>query len=132
MSRFDSIFAELQQLQTKLQETVDELWNVRSDLVAAYRQGHRERDFLPRRLMALRFDAQKRFDQLTNRLSLVVSTRLDSVFLALNSPNDVKTIQGIRKTIRYIRNAFAAELCLGAALAGLQQAGPAANILHSK
>jgi hypothetical protein len=122
----NSIFAELQQLQVELQEEADRLWSLRSELAAAYRQGHREGDFLPRRLMELRLDAQKRFDRLTNRLSLIVSTRLDSIFLALSSPDDVKAVQGIRKTIRYIRNAFAAELCLGAALARLQQAGPAA------
>ncbi len=127
---FESILVELRQLQTELQGAADRLWSVRSELADAYRQGYREDDFLPRRLMTLRSDAENRFKETSRRLNLVVSTRLGRALIPFSSADDLKHVAEIHRTIRTLRNAFASELGLGGVLARLQQSIPSAS-LHS-
>lgn len=104
-----SIFKELRQLQTSLQKASDRLWTIRKSIAAAYQHGHTECDFLPRRLVALKNEEQIRFDHLLDRLKIIISSKLGRALFPLNSPDDVDAIIGIRRTIRYIRNAFAGE-----------------------
>ena len=120
----DSIFKELRQLQTSLQKASDRLWAIRKAITSAYRQGHLETDFLPRRLITLKNHEEIRFEGLLDQLKAVISSQLGKILFPLNSPNDVKAIIGIRKTIRYIRNAFAGELPLSFTLDRIHRALP--------
>ncbi|MBI3541447.1 MAG: hypothetical protein HY073_04855 [Deltaproteobacteria bacterium] len=119
MSQFDSVFAELRRLQSRLKVSANRLWSLRSQISSAYFNEHQESDFLPRRLIQLKIQEQIKFDQCLSQLNFVISTRLDSAFIVFSSEEDVKTVAEIRRTIRYIRNAFAGELHLGGAFAQL-------------
>ncbi|MBI4412612.1 MAG: hypothetical protein HY541_09035 [Deltaproteobacteria bacterium] len=118
------IFNELRQLQTSLQKASDRLWAIRKSITVAHHQGQLETDFLPRRLIALKNEEEIRFDNLLDQLKGVISSNLGRALLPLNSSDDVKVIIGIRKTIRYIRNAFAGELPLSFALDKIHQSLP--------
>ncbi len=124
MSRFDPVFEELKQLQCHLSETVNRLWSIRSALSSSYRRGHTEKDFLPRRLVFLKREQQIRFEQLLYQLNHLISTELDSAFLTFSSSEDVEKVIHIRRTILYIRNAFANELPLIHTLDRLNSALP--------
>ncbi|MBI2340491.1 MAG: hypothetical protein HYU99_09045 [Deltaproteobacteria bacterium] len=113
----DSLFGELRQLQTDLQQRADRLRAVRKSIALAYSNGHGEADFLPRRLMALKNEEEIRFEGGLARLKGLLAAKLERTCLLLTSQDDVKTVVGIRKTIRYIRNAFAGELAVTGAAA---------------
>ena len=122
MSRFESILEELNLLESQFKGTVNRLWAVRSNLKIAHAAGHRENDFLPRRLQRVHLEEKRKLDLLIMRLNLVISTRLDSAFIAFSSVEDVRSMVAIRRSIRYIRNAFANELHLGYTLNRLDMA----------
>ena len=67
------------------------------------------------------------FDSIFKELSDLQS-RLDSALIAFNSVEDVRTVLKIRKTIRYIQNAFAGEIPLAYTLARLNRVLPASSI----
>lgn len=119
MSRFDAVFEELRLLQSRLKTTVNRLWFIKISLDAAYRCGHKETDFLPRRLFSQKREAQEEYKRLIQCLNHLISSRLDSAFVILSCHEDEKTLRQIRKTIRYIQNAFAVELPLRRTLARL-------------
>ena len=119
MSRFDAVFEELRLLQSRLKTTVNRLWFIKISLDSAYRCGHTESDFLPRRLVSQRKEAQEEYKRLLQCLNRLISSQLDSAFVVLNSHEDEKTLKQIRSTIRYIQNAFAVELPLRRTLARL-------------
>lgn|SRR3989338_932415 len=123
-SRFDSIFKELRQLQTSLQKASDRLWVIRKSITSAYRQGHLETDFLPRRLITLKNDEEIRFAEFLDQLKKIITSRLGRTLILLSSSDDVKTVMAIRKTIRYIRNAFAGEFPLNFTLDRLHRRLP--------
>lgn len=125
-SHFDSIFEELSDLQSRLTLTVNRLWFIKSSLASATRRGHLETDFLPRRLISLEGEAQEIYQKLLHKLRWITS-HFDSALIAFNSVEDVKTVLKIRKTIRYIQNAFAGEIPLAYTLARLNRVLPASS-----
>ncbi|MDO8461458.1 MAG: hypothetical protein Q7S98_01215 [Deltaproteobacteria bacterium] len=124
MSSFSDVFAELRLLQSHLKSSGNRLWCLKETLAVAYRQGQKENDFLPRRLRVLKTEEQLKMERLLHQLNLLISTRLDSTFIALDSDDDIKALGGIRRTIRYIRNAFAEDLSLGITLTRLNRTLP--------
>lgn len=127
MSQFQSVFKDLRALQFKLKVTVNRLWSIRLALSSAYRRGQKESDFFPRRLNEIKKEEQMKYDQLLYQLSHLISTHLDSAFISFESPEDVQVVLGIRKTIRYIRNAFVSGQPIGSTLARLNMALPASS-----
>ena len=111
-SNHNAIFEQLRTLQLRLQATVNRLWSIKLALTSAYRYGHQEYDFLPRRLSFLKKEEQLKFDQLLRQLNFLVSTKLDSALIALDNSHDMLAMVKIRKTIRYIQNAFVGDLSL--------------------
>ena len=125
--RFDIVFDELRALQLRLQNTVNKLWTIKSALTSAYHYGHQEYDFLPRRLVFLRREEQAKFDQLLMQLHFLVSTKLDSALIALDDSHDMLAMAKVRKTIRYIQNAFVGDLSLRQSLARVNTLLPPAS-----
>lgn len=109
MSRFDSAFRELNVLQSELQGRANRLWFIQSSLSEAYTQGLKENDFLPRRLLRRRKEEQREFETLIDQLNTVVSSHFGRHFIAFSSTEDVETVMNIRKTIRYIKNAYSSD-----------------------
>ena len=106
MSHFQSVFSELRDLESRLKTTVNRLWSIRLALASAYRQGQHESDFLPRRMMSLKRTEQVRFERLLHRLNRILSTALDSTFVLFTSAEEAQAATHLRKTLRYIQNAF--------------------------
>lgn len=124
MTRFQNVFQELDRLQDNLKRAANRLWRIRLLVAKAYSQGQSDGDFLPRRLLKLRIEAQREIDHHLNQLHRVLSSELDSTFIAFDSLDDVKEAMRIRTTLRYIQNAFADELPVVNTLARLNSALP--------
>src|SRR3990167_222947 len=120
-SRFDPVFRELSRIQSRLKSCVNRLWTIKASLAAAQRQGQQVHDFLPRRLSSLRRKEQVEFERLLRQFNRILSSHLDSSLIAFSSVEDVEAVLRIRATIRYIRNAFSAEIPVGRTLAHLNQ-----------
>lgn len=125
MSRFTPVLNELRELQSRLKTTANRLWSIKLSLASASQEGQREGDFLRRRLGLREKQEQLEFEKLLNRLNRIVSQHLDSSLIAFSSIEDVETVAGISKTIRYIHNSFAGEFPLGQTWAKLNAALPA-------
>ena len=97
---------QLNELQARLMETVNRLWAIRLSLSSAYRQGFGAEDFLPRRLRTFEQEEEMKFGTLLQQVNFLISTQLDSTLIPLSSEEDVKTVTDLKRTIRYIRNAF--------------------------
>ncbi|MBI1909746.1 MAG: hypothetical protein HYS22_06215 [Deltaproteobacteria bacterium] len=124
MGTFEAVFAELRLLQSHLKAAGNRIWYLKEALALAHQQGQKETDFLPRRLIVLKREEQLKMERLLHQLNQLISTRLDSTFIALDPTDDLKTVNGIRQTIRYIRNAFAEDLSLDITLARLNSTLP--------
>lgn len=120
MSELETISQELHLLQKKMQQSVDQMGFTRQALNLAYRKGHQEGDFLPRRLVSLKNKMELQFDSLLRRFDEIIWNKLDVALLHSQSASDVETMLKIRKTIRYIRNAFAGDTELTPSLTHLQ------------
>lgn len=110
MSRhFKRVFRELNFLQSNLQDTCNRLWNINIAISDAYQHGAERSDFLPRRLLIRKREEQVQFEKLVEQLQRTISIHLDSSLLVFDNVEDQKDAIRIRKTIRYIQNAFAHE-----------------------
>ncbi len=109
MNPFITASKKLTGLQSQLQKNANRIWWIQSSILQAYRRGHRENDFLPRRLHSIKNEEQVQFKKLIQQLHHLVTTYFDQDFIAFSSVQDVKTVMNIRKTIRYIKNAYTAD-----------------------
>lgn len=94
--------------------------------MAAYRRGHCDGDFLPRRLKKLSQVEEGRFESLLQKVRLILDHQLDQQFFVLTSKRDLYTLLNIRKTVRYIRNAFSNATPVSQTLGKLNSALPQA------
>ncbi len=124
MSRFQTVFKELDRLQDNLKNAANRLWKIRLSMASAYSEGLQDHDFLPRRLLEMRLETQKELDHHLNQLSRVLSSELDSTFIAFDALDDVQEVMRIRTMLRYIQNAFADELPLVSKLTRLNKTLP--------
>ncbi len=120
MSQLENISQELYLLQEKMQQSVDQIGVARQRLNQAHREGYLEGEFLPRRLAALKNKVELQFDSHLRQFDEIIWNKLDVALLHSQSPSDVETMLKIRKTVRYIRNAFAGETQLTPSLNRLQ------------
>ncbi len=109
MSQLHSIYQELNRIKFRLKKTANRLWKIKLALVESYQTGFEERDFLPRRLLKLKEEQQLKFEKLTHQLSLIIGNCFHKKFIIFNSAEDVESILKIRKTVQYMKNAFASE-----------------------
>jgi septal ring factor EnvC (AmiA/AmiB activator) len=125
MSYLDSLFNDLTHLQSQLQQAANSLWHIRLALTRAYRRGFSDKDFLPRRLSKRRGEIQEQFDILRLKLNQLISREFQSSLIGFDSIEDVETARRIRTKIRYLQNAFAADLpIVGQTLSRLDKALP--------
>ncbi|MCC7345095.1 MAG: hypothetical protein IT573_09160 [Deltaproteobacteria bacterium] len=125
MRKLERVSEELSALQRELQGTANRLWKLKFSLNSAYYRGCSEGDFLPRRLQSLRRQEQERFEALLQRLKTLLASHLGSPMLLFDSDRDLETLRHIRRTIRYLKNAYCAEPPLLHALARITRALPA-------
>lgn len=128
MRKLERVSEELSALQRELQGTANRLWKLKFSLNSAYYQGCSEGDFLPRRLQSLRRQEQERFEALLHRLKALLASHLNSRALLLDSDRDLAALRHIRRTIRYLKNAYCAEPPLLHALARISRALPARSV----
>lgn len=128
MRELERVSEELEALQSQLQGVANRLWKLKFSLNSAYHQGLSEGDFLPRRLLSLRQEAQERFEALLQRLKRLLASDLDRPVLLLDSDRDFETLRNIRRTIRYLKNAYCAEPPLLHALARISRALPSRSL----
>ncbi len=125
MRKLERVSEELNALQLELQGTANRLWKLKFSLNSAYYHGCSEGDFLPRRLQFLRRQEQERFETLLQRLKGLLVSNLSSPVLLFDSDRDLEALRHIRRTIRYLKNAYCAEPPLLHALARISRALPA-------
>ena len=68
MTQPKSVLKKLKTLKNDLNISANRFWSLRLALSQAYRQGHEEKDFLPRRLKKLSLNEKNTFDFLLNQL----------------------------------------------------------------
>ncbi len=120
-SRFHSVSSKLKDIQKNLQKSVDRLRKIHHTLSLALDEGQKKTDFLPRRLIGLKEEEGARIESYLHEFSGVISSQLDSTYFVLTSHDDLEAMVRIRKTIRYVRNAFSQELPLGPTLERLSR-----------
>ncbi|OGQ06989.1 MAG: hypothetical protein A3G32_07270 [Deltaproteobacteria bacterium RIFCSPLOWO2_12_FULL_40_28] len=106
MTQPKSVLKKLKTLKNDLNISANRFWSLRLALSQAYRQGHEEKDFLPRRLKKLSLNEKNTFDFLLNQLHEVLADQFENPFFVLSSDKDLKAWLKIRQTIRYIKNSF--------------------------
>lgn len=121
----EQVSNELSRIQSQLQGAANRLWNLKFSLNSAFHLGYSEGDFLPRRLLSLRREEQKKFEDLLGRLKVLLASHLGAPALVYDANEDLKTLVHIQRTIRYLKNAYCSEPPLLHALAQLSQALPA-------
>jgi hypothetical protein len=121
MNSLHFAYQELTDLQGRLKETVNRLWSIHGILTAAYEEGQKEIDFLPRRLYQRKKEVELNLEKLLRQVNKVVSFHLNRSLLLINSEEDMNALMGIRTTIRYIQNAYASELSLIHSLASFNR-----------
>lgn len=132
MKPFNAVFEELSDLQAGLKKTTNLLWSLKFSLIQVLHEGHAENDFLPRRLTCRQAQLEKEYESYLRQLNSLISTHLDHPFICFHSEDDVKAALHIRRVIRYLQNAFAADLPLGRTLVKLNKALPSySNTAHS-
>jgi hypothetical protein len=122
--RWSQLEAELTDLRQGLQSTVNRLWDLKLSLQSAYRKGHHDKDFLPRRLRAIDGEETQRLSSLLILLQELLSISRDlPVYLA--SGEERETLQSIHRTLRYLKNAYASETSLACSLTRFDRSLPA-------
>ena len=106
MGPFSGILQELQQLQERLKLAGESLWRTKFLLQRAYRAGHGEADFLPRRLTALQNETQSQFENLLAELRYITSKNLQPPLFVFNSSAEVELFIKIKQIISYLQNAY--------------------------
>ncbi|GEM_PF-1665718 len=124
MSRFTSIYKELKALELKLKKTANCLWDLQHSLSEAFDQGFNESDFLPRRILLRKQEKQLIFEKLLHKLNRIINHHLSKDFIIFSSTEDIQTMIHIRRTIKYIKNAFSAESSVVETLEKLNKALP--------
>lgn len=122
--RWSELEVELTGLREALQATVNRLWDLKLSLQSSYRNGHQDRDFLPRRLRDLDEEATSRLRLLLDRLQELLSYSRDWP-VALASDDERETLQSIHRILRYLKNAYASETSLACSLTRFDRSLPA-------
>lgn len=124
MSKFTPVYKEIKDLEGRLKKSANQLWDLQHQLTEAYDQGLAESDFLPRRLISLKRDEQLIFEKLLHKLNTLINHHLSKDFIVFSSVEDIQTMISIRRTMKYIKNAFSAEATLVETLEKLNKALP--------
>lgn len=124
MTQSESVLKKLKVLKNDLNASANRFWSLRLALSGAHRQGHEEKDFLPRRLKKLSLKEKNHFDSLLNQLNEVLADQLENPFFVFNSDKDLKAWLKIRKTIRYIKNSFSNDYPIAHTLVKLNKSLP--------
>ncbi|HKX13415.1 MAG TPA: hypothetical protein VJP40_09695 [bacterium] len=111
-------------LRQALQATVNRLWDLKLSLQSAYRKGHQDRDFLPRRFAVIDREETERLRHLLDRLQQLLSYSLD-LPSHLASGEEHETLQSIHRILRYLKNAYASETSLACSLTRFDRSLPA-------
>lgn len=122
MSQLKDLLDKLKKLKLELQHCVNHTRSFEKLLRQAYQTGHLTGDFLPRRLNALKSQEQLKFQTLINSLNSLVNLPNEGPFMVFSSTAEINTALSIRKTIRYIQNAFAADLPVGPTIEKINRA----------
>ena len=109
MNRFSHLLKELQELETRLKRAGNALWAINLKLKSGSKEGHKPGDFLPRRLANLKLETQNEINDLVGRLHTILVEHFGKKFVLFYSSDDVKNITRIRRTLRYLHNAFSSE-----------------------
>lgn len=124
MSKFAPVYKEIKELEAKLKKAANSLWDLQHQLTEAYSQGLKESDFLPRRVRLRKQDEQLIFEKLLFKLNNLITNHLSENFIVFSSEEDIQMMIRIRRTIKYIKNAFSAEPALVETLEKLNKALP--------
>jgi hypothetical protein len=122
--RWSELEVELTGLRQALQATVNRLWDLKLSLQSAYRKGHQDRDFLPRRLGDIDREETARLGFLLGRLQELLSYSRD-LPSHLASGEERETLQSIHRILRYLKNAYASETSLACSLTRFDRSLPA-------
>lgn len=118
----------MKDLEAKLKKSANVLWDIQHSLTEAYSQGLNESDFLPRRILNRKKEEKIIFEKLITKLTQLINYHLHKDFIIFNSVDDIQTMMSIRRTIKFIMNAFSAEPVLIETLEKLNKAIPYHNI----
>lgn len=124
MSKFAPVYKEIKALEAQLKVAANVLWDLQHQLTEAYDQGLKVSDFLPRRIRLRKQDEQIIFEKLLFKLNRLINHHLSKDFIVFSSVEDIQTMIRIRRTIKYIKNAFSAEPTLVETLEKLNKALP--------
>lgn len=124
MSKFTPVYKEIKALEAKLKKTANKLWDLQHQLTEAYDQGLTEGDFLPRRILLRKQEEQLVFEKLLHKLNGLINYHLSKDFIVFSSVEDIQTMMSIRRTMKYIKNAFSSEPALVETLEKLNKALP--------
>lgn len=124
MSKFTPVYKEIKALEAKLKKTANHLWDLQHQLTEAYDQGLNKSDFLPRRILLRKQEEQLLFEKLLFKLNKIINHHLSKDFIIFSSVEDIQTMISIRRTIKYIKNAFSAESTVVETLEKLNKALP--------
>lgn len=122
MSQLKDLLDKLKKLKLELQHCVNHTRSLNKLLGQAYQTGHSACDFLPRRLHSLKEKEQLKFQTLINSLNSLVNLPNEGPFMVFSSTAEVNTALNIRRTVRYIQNAFAADLPVGPTIKKINRA----------
>ncbi|HKY63151.1 MAG TPA: hypothetical protein VJR29_07010 [bacterium] len=122
--RWSELEVELTGLRQAFQATVNRLWDLKLSLQSAYRNGHQDKDFLPRRLRVLDEEETTRLRLLLDRLQELLGYSRD-LPVALASDEEREALQSIHRILRYLKNAYASETSLACSLTRFDRSLPA-------
>lgn len=122
MSELQELLSKLKKVKSELQQCVNHTRSFNKLLSQAYQAGHLTGDFLPRRLNVLKTQEQLKFQTLINHLNRLVNLPNEGPFMVFSSTAEISTALSIRKTVRYIQNAFAADLPVGPTIEKINRA----------
>lgn len=119
MTRLNHVLKKLTHIESHLKKAGNDLWTINSALRSSLSHGHQPDDFLPRRLACMKKETQNTVTLLVEQFHAILATHFDKRFVAFKSPDDIKTIHRIRKTVRYLYNGFSNDLPVHEALTHL-------------
>ncbi len=128
MSKFTPVYKEIKALEAKLKKVANSLWDLQHQLTEAYDQGLSKDDFLPRRILLRKQEEQLVFERLLHKLNNLINYHLSKDFIVFSSVEDIQTMISIRRTMKYIKNAFSSEPTLVETLEKLNKALPFQSI----
>lgn len=127
MLSYENILQELQTLESDLKETTNLWWKLKLSLLHVLSPDPEVQDFMPERLIRRKKEVERKLKGLLFQLEDFVESRLGSSLFVFQSAEDVQNLLTIRKTIRYLRNAYSRAWPLTQTLDKLNKALPFAS-----